>query len=183
MTDLFAFKDAFFIGMAQGVTTGTSENKVIAKPTQEYDTTGTFSGIRLGSDMNLDRGHQIKGRWEFAYENRDYTYDLDGVETETPGRHFTVSFLWGHNIDFMLNNELVPFVKLGYGVSTTDELGDAYHSTVGAGITFVTEYLEIGVGIDREGKKFGGVRLDEETFSDPAEVNTATYMMLNIRLY
>ena len=183
MTNLFAFKDAFFMGFTQGNTTGTSENKIISKPTQEYDTDGSFTGIKLGADMNLDRAHQIKGRWEFAFENRNYTYDLDGVETETPGRQFSVSFLWGRNIDILLNDELVPFVKMGYGVSTTDELGDAYHSVFGLGFFYTTKYLEIGAGIDREGKKFGGVRIDEETVSDPSEVNIATYMMLNFRLY
>lgn len=171
------------MGLAQGTTTGTSENKEIVKPEQKYDTTGEFSSIRMGSDMNLDRAHQIKGRWEFAFEKREYTYDQNGVETKTPGRQFSISFLWGRNIDVMLNDELVPFVKLGYGVATTDELGDTYHSVYGAGFFFVTKYLEIGAGIDREGKKFGGVRLDEETITDPAEENIVTYMMLNIRLY
>ncbi len=171
------------MGLSQGVTTGSSENKKITPQEQEYDTTGTFSGIKLGNDMNLDRSHQIKGRWEFAFENRSYTYDLNGVETETPGRQFSVSFLWGYNIDVMLNNELVPFVKLGYGVSTTDELGDAYHSVYGAGFYFVTQYLEVGAGIDREGMKFGGVRIDEETITGPSEENIVTYFSVNIRLY
>ena len=89
----------------------------------------------------------------------------------------------GRNIDFMLNNELVPFVKMGYGVSTTDELGDAYHSVFGLGIFYTTEYFEIGAGIDREGKKFGGVRIDEETVTEPSEKNIATYFMFNLRLY
>jgi hypothetical protein len=182
-TDLFAFKDAFIIGMTQGVTTGTSENNKISPLTEDYDTTGTFSAIKLGNDMNLDRAHQIKGRWEFTYEDRSYTYDLDGIETETTGRQLSIAFLWGYNIDVMLNYELVPFVKLGYGTSTTGEVGDAHHSIYGAGVYFVTKYLEIGAGIDREGKKFGGLRIDEETITDPHEESIATYMMLNIRLY
>lgn len=171
------------MGLSQGQTTGSSNNKQISKPRVDYDTTGEFSGIKLGSDMNLNRSHQIKGRWEFAFENRSYIYERNGVEITTPGRQFDIAFLWGANIDFMLNDELVPFVKIGYGVSTTDELGDAYHGIYGAGIYFITKHFEIGAGIDKEGKKFGGVRIDEETVTNPQEENVVSYINLNIRLY
>jgi hypothetical protein len=182
-TNLLAFKDAFYMGVSQGQTIGESTTKELSASEMTYDLAGEITAIKMGSDFNIDRAHRFKGRWEFSLEERAYTYEKDGLKEELGGHQYSASFLWGYNVDFMLNDELVPFVKIGYGVSNTDTIGEAYHGIYGVGVYFITKHFEIGAGIDREGKKPGGVRLDEETLTDPVEESFTSYVTLNIRLY
>jgi len=183
-SQLFAYKDAFYFGLSKGYSEGVSENHKITDARKEYAVSSEFSALRFGPDFNFDRRHQLKGRWEFSIDERAYTYTAkDRTEYEEKGNRFGVAFLWGANIDFLLNDEFVPFFKLGYGLSNTTKIDNAYDGVYGVGFYFVTRYFEIGAGVDMEHRDFGGPRFDYEIFKNSAESFSTSYINLNFRFY
>ena len=181
---LFAFKDAFYFGFSKGYNDGISKNKKLDDTKKEYDIKSEITGIRLGTDFNFDREHQLKGRWEFSFDERAYIYTAnDDVENEEKGNRLGVAFLSGMNIDFLLNDEFVPFFKIGYGISNTSSISNAYDGVYGIGFYFVTKHFEIGAGIDVVHRDFGGFRFDHEIYKEAAESFNTSYINMNIRLY
>lgn len=180
-TQLFAFKDAFYIGATRGYSEGTVRTKELTKTREDYQANADISGLKFGSDLNLNRSHQLKGRWEYALEKRLYTYEKNDVQYDAEGYHLGIAFLWGYNLDFMLNDEFVPFFKLGYGLSNSTEVEDSYEAVYGIGFHFITKYFELGGGVDRENVEYGGVRFYPDLFKESATTGVNAYINLNIR--
>ncbi|MDQ1339179.1 MAG: hypothetical protein QG567_330 [Campylobacterota bacterium] len=184
-SQLFAFKDGFYFGLSKGYMQGESKNKKLDETTKAtYDVAADITSLRFGPDFNFDRAHQLKGRWEFTIDQRSYIYtDKNDIEYEKLGNRFGVAFLWGTNIDFLLNEEFVPFFKLGYGIANTSKIDETYDAVYGVGFYFVTKYFEVGAGYDVENRDFGGVRVNHEIFWDAYETFGTSYINLNFRLY
>jgi len=183
-TQLFAFKDAFYFGAYSGLGTGKSETD-LSGGHWNLDQETEFSGIHLGTDFRFERSPRFKGRWELSYDNRTLTVTDDaGSEYEATGYRVGLAYIWGYAFDATLNSEIVPFFKLGYGVANLDhDLGNAYDTSFGVGIYYITEYFEIGIGADQEGRNYLGWKFDPEWFRDTQEKNLAPYVTVNIRLY
>jgi hypothetical protein len=74
------------------------------------------------------------------------------------------SFLWGRNLDFLLNDEFIVFAKVGLGYGRSDLLDDHYDGVYGIGVQFVTKNFIISMGVDKENRNYGGWALSLEPF-------------------
>lgn len=183
-TQLFAFKDTFFIGAYMG--TGTGENRSdLSGGLSTLDQTSEITGFHMGGEFRFERYRNFKGRWELSYDNRVMTVeDASGTEYESKGYRAGAAYSWGYALDTMLNDEIVPFFKLGYGISKMDGgLEKGYDTLLGLGVYYITQYVEVGLGIDQEGRNYEGWRFNPEWFGHTRETNLLPYVTVNIRLY
>ncbi|MGE4294752.1 MAG: hypothetical protein AB7E49_03530 [Campylobacterales bacterium] len=154
-TLLFAYKDAFYLGLYHATQNGGGSSDKMEHDLQSQE--GQM-GFRFGWDQNSDETHLSKTRYEFAYEKRALEYTRDGAATEGDGYRLSASASWGYNVDWLLTDEIVPFFRLGIGAGEMETMGNGTDLSLGLGVAYVTRRFEVLAGIDREFWQLSGTR-------------------------
>lgn len=177
-TLVFAYKDAFFMGVYQSIQDGEGTS-------DDYDHTiesrENQNGFRLGWDKNSDETQLAKTRYELAYEKRALEYSLGGAKTEADGWRLSGSIGWGYNVDWLLTHEIVPFVRLGAGMGRFDDIGRGTDMTLGIGMVYTTRRFEILAGVDREFWQLSGTKFPFRNFVENDLVIHNFHAGVNIR--
>jgi hypothetical protein len=143
----FAYKDSFYIGAYGALIDGTLDKKVKA----DLESEAYLRGVRLGWNNNMRSPFLAKIRWEFFGERRDFTYKVGGEEKTKDGWHAGASVSLGYNVDWLLTQEIVPYIKFGAGVGNFDkDFEDGSNLHLGVGLAFSFRYFELTAEARRE---------------------------------
>ncbi len=183
LQSLYAFKDTFYLGLSQGSVKSSGVNSRLegSTGTNYKDITGSSSGLKFGPDFNLDRAHQLHLRWEMFLDRRNYNYHSGSAYESLDAWHAGVAAVIGHNIDILLNDDIVPFIKIGYAINDGEKLGQGSEAILGLGLLYMTKHFEIGVGVDYEGKAWEGLTINTNYYYDSRETAYNSYLMINYR--
>ena len=153
-SSLFAYKDAFYLGAYTGAFEGKSDYHELDIDDIE-STDRHLRGVRLGWNRNSLSGFYFKNRIEFNYDQRKYLIS-DHLQD---GWHFGVSYAWGYNLDWLLTQEITPYISLGAGAGKLDKLlGNGTDMSLGLGLALSFRLVEFTVEIKREFWQLDGFR-------------------------
>jgi hypothetical protein len=169
-----AYKDAFYLGYYGGIIDGSLEK---GEAKHEFESDGALKGGRIGWNNNTRSHFLAKIRWEIFYEERFFKREnLEKIIAASPNLtaaekdaissrrrhswHSGANVALGWNTDLFLTAELVPFVKMGFGLGKFDEeLGHGSNMHLGVGAALALRYAEITVEARREFWQLKGFRL------------------------
>lgn len=177
-TLLFAYKDAFYLGLYQSTQEGGGTSDKMKHDVQSRE---NQNGFRFGWDKNSDETHRAKTRYEFAYEKRALEYTKDGTTQEGDGYRLSASASWGYNVDWLLTDEIVPFFRLGAGAGKMEKMGNGTDLSLGLGVAYVTRRFEVLAGVDREFWQLSGTRFPFNTLFENDAVVHNYHLGLNVR--
>ena len=167
IVNLFAHRDAVIFGVGTFKGSGTSkENSRLSNTRDDYDIKTNSVVYKIGTHFNIDRRHLYKGKWVFVYEKKNIEFEKNSKKEEYGGYKTAMEYSWGRKLDVLLNDELIPFVKFGFGWGRQGHLDEFNEASYGVGVEFVAKYFELELGYNRKNREWGAWRSAFELFRE-----------------
>jgi hypothetical protein len=156
---VFGYKDNAYLGLFGSTLSGDAD-----EGGWSVENDGTLQGFRWGLNHNRDIYALGKLRYEVAYSQRDLLFKEGGSQSAQSGNFLSGSIGWGQNLDWLLNHEIVPYIRIGAVLGSFEDFDRGTALSLGVGVAYTMRYFEITTGVDREFWQLNGTKIPYKTF-------------------